>query len=111
MWYLGGYEIATWTTHLYIYLSAVCSLVHFDSKKYPGTCPDRNAPPQRPGNMQNIFRFAVRAASSGANSMSRTAIKRGLLPDPERQRAFFARKSTGEAGMETFSAPHRSENN
>jgi hypothetical protein len=24
---------------------------------------------------------------------------------------FFARKSTGEAGMETFSAPHRSENN
>ena len=59
MWHLGGYETATWTPNLYCFLSAMCSLVHSDPKKYPGTCTHRNAPPQRPGNIQNLFRFAV----------------------------------------------------
>ena len=66
MWHLGGYETATWTPNLYCFLSAMCSLVHSDPKKYPGTCPDRNAPPQRPGNIQNLFRFAVSCSHRSA---------------------------------------------
>jgi len=75
MWHLGGYETATWTPNVYIFLSAMCSLVHSDPKKYPGTCPDRNAPPQRPGNIQNLFRFAVLAGKQ--------------WPDPEEKELFL----------------------